>query len=394
MSIDWMTHAQAMRDDLVARRRDLHRHPELAFEEVRTAEIVARELHALGLEVSTGIGKTGVVGVLDGAQDGPTVMVRCDMDALPVTEANSTDYISETPGKMHACGHDGHTAIGLGVARMLVQQREQIAGRIKFVFQPAEEVVKGALAMMDDGVLENPRPDVCVGLHLWNDLPLGQVSLTDGPSMASADMWSLTIKGSGGHGARPEQTRDPIIAGAQIVNALQTIVSRNVGALDTAVLSVTTFHAGDAMNVIPPEAKLSGTFRTFLPEIHDLIERRLREISTGIAETLQCEAILETKRVAPALVNDAEVLKRLRRAFKGINAPRPLNFISNERTMGSEDMAVFLQEVPGVYMFVGSADASRELDFPHHHPRFDFDEDALPIGAGLLASAVADYVIR
>jgi amidohydrolase len=393
MSIDWMSRAQAMRDDLIAHRRDFHRHPELAFQEVRTAEIVARELHELGLEVSTGIGKTGVVGVLDGQQDGPTVMVRCDMDALPVTEANNTDYSSEMPGKMHACGHDGHTAIGLGVARMLVEQRDKIAGRIKFVFQPAEEIASGARAMIEDGVLENPSPEVCLGLHLWNDKPFGVVALTEGPSMAGSDHWSLTIKGSGGHGALPEQTRDPIVAAAQIVNALQTVVSRNVSGLDTAVLSVTTFHAGDAMNVIPPEAKLSGTFRTYRPETHDLVERRLREISTGIAQAMQCEAILETKPSTPPLVNDPEVLKRLHGSFGRINAPRPLEFINDERTMGAEDMAIFLQKMPGVYMFVGSADHDRELDYPHHHPRFDFNEDALPVGAGLLAAAVASYVV-
>ncbi len=251
MPMDWMSSAQSLRDEMVERRRDLHRHPELGFDEVRTAGIVAKELGELGLEVITGVGKTGVVGILDGKRDGPTVMVRCDMDALPIVEANHTDYISETPGKMHACGHDGHTTIGLAVAKMLAEKRQEMAGRIKFVFQPAEEIGYGAQAMIDDGVLTNPAPQVCLGLHLLNNLPFGEIGLTAGPIMSGADVFTVTIRGSGGHGAQPEQTRDPIAAGAQIISALQTVISRNVSGLDTAVLSVTTFHAGEAPNVIP-----------------------------------------------------------------------------------------------------------------------------------------------
>ncbi len=393
MPIDWMALAQTMREELSAHRRDLHEHPELSFEEVRTAGIVAKELGALGLEVTTGVGKTGVVGVLDGKRDGPTIMVRCDMDALPVTEANSADYISQTPGKMHACGHDGHTAIGLAVAKMLTAHRDQIAGRVKFIFQPAEEIGLGAAAMIADGALDNPKPDVAVGLHLFNDLPIGEVSLTPGPAMASSDNWTITIKGKGGHGAVPEQTRDPIVAGAQIVNALQTIVSRNVSAFDTAVVSVTMFHAGDANNVIPPSAQLAGTFRAYTPETRRFIGQRLREIATGIAAALQCEADVLIEPMTQPVINDAVVTTRLNKAFSAINNTRQLHFLDNVRWMAGEDMALFLERVPGTYMFVGSANHARELDYPHHHPRFDFDEDALPIGAGLLAAAVAEYVM-
>ncbi len=393
MAIDWMTNAQALRDELIARRRDLHRHPELAFEEVRTAGIVAGELTALGLEVMTGVGKTGVVGVLEGSREGPTVLVRCDMDALPVPEANQTDYISETPGKMHACGHDGHTAIALAVAKMLTAQRDRLAGRIKFVFQPAEEIAGGARAMIADGVLADPVPQVCLGLHLWNDLPLGEVSITEGPSMAGTDDWTILIRGSGGHGALPEQTRDPIVAGAQIVNALQTIVSRNVSGLDTAVVSVCVFQAGATNNVIPAEARLAGTFRSYRPEVHDLVERRLREVASGIAGAMGCQTEIETRQLTPPLLNDSATNRRLRDAFSHINAPRPLHWQDRVRTMAAEDMALFLQEVPGTYMFVGSANPARDLAYPHHHPRFDFDEEVLPLAAGLLATAVADYVL-
>jgi amidohydrolase len=393
MPIDWMARAQALREQMVARRRDLHQHPELGFEEVRTAGIVARELGELGLEVSSGVGKTGVVGILDGERDGPTVMVRCDMDALPITEANTVDYASQTPGKMHACGHDGHTAMALGVAQMLSEQRGKLAGKVKFVFQPAEEIAQGAQAMIADGVLDSPTPEVCIGLHLWNYLPIGEVALAKGPIMAGADDWTITVRGYGGHGALPDQARDPLIAGVQIINALQTIISRNVGGLDTAILSTTTFHAGTTHNVIPAEATFGGTFRTYQPPIHDMVERRLREIATGIAAAMQCEAQVVTHQLTPPVVNDAAVVDRLRHAFSQINGPRPLTWNDTERSMVAEDVSLFLNKVPGVFLLVGSANPARQLNFPHHHPRFDFDEDVLPIGAGLLATAIADYVL-
>ncbi len=402
MPIDWMAQAQALRGELVARRRDLHRHPELSFEEVRTAGIVANELNALGFEVTTGVAKTGVVAILEGHRDGPTVMLRCDMDALPVQEANQTEYVSGTPGKMHACGHDGHTAVALGVARLLSAQREQLAGRVKFVFQPAEEIARGAQAMIDDGVLTSPTPDVCLGLHLWNPLPLGEVGLMDGPAMAGCDIFGITVRGVGGHAGIPDKAVDPLLAAAQIVTALQSIVSRNVNPLDTAVVSVTMFHAGDADNVIPPQAELRGTFRTFRPQTRDLVERRLREIAGGIAASMGCEATVECTSLTPALLNDPATNERLRQAFKpfttngsdGNNGKPTIRLRNDAQTMAAEDMAVFLQHIPGTFLLVGSSNAGRELNYPHHHPRFDFDEDVLPIATGLLATAVADYVLH
>lgn len=393
-AIDWMAGAQALREELVARRRDFHRHPELAFEETRTAGIVAQTLGQLGLEVQTGVGKTGVVGILEGATDGPTILVRCDMDALPIHEANQTDYNSETAGKMHACGHDGHTAIALAVAKLLTTHRETLAGRVKFIFQPAEEVGRGAAAMIADGVLQTPAPEYAFGLHLWNDMPVGVVSVTEGAAMASANDFTLTIKGRGGHGAIPEQTADPVLAASQIVSALQSIVSRNVSGLDTAVLSVCTFHAGFANNVIPNEAVLGGTFRTYRKETNALVGRRIGEIATGIAASLGCTATLDWQELTPALVNNSETNARLRAAFARANSPVPLSLRNDERTMASEDMAYFLDHVPGTYFFVGSANAERGLNFPHHHPRFDIDEDCLPLAAGLLATAVAEYLKR
>lgn len=394
MSIDWMQSAQSLREELIARRRDFHRHPELAFEEVRTAGIVAGELQNLGLEVQTGVGKTGVVGILEGSDsNGPTVLVRCDMDALPINEQNATDYVSTTSNKMHACGHDGHTAIGLTVAKMLSQHKDKLRGRVKFVFQPAEEIAGGAKAMINDGALINPAPEVSLGLHLWNDLPVGQVSITEGSAMAGSGTFTITIKGRGAHGASPDQGRDPIVCGSQIVNALQTIVSRNVSALDTAVISVTQFHSGSAFNVIPAEATLNGTFRTYRPEVTKFVMKRMEEVARGIAAALDCSVDVSIEELTPPLINDEASNRRVRDIFSKVDGGA-LQLRDDVRTMGAEDMAVFLEKVPGTFFFVGSANAERNLNFPHHHPRFDIDEDSLPIGAGLLAAAVADYVIK
>jgi amidohydrolase len=313
------------------------------------------------------------------------------MDALPIEEQNQTDYVSEHAGKMHACGHDGHMAIGLALAKLFAEQRNQIAGRIKFVFQPAEEIAQGAAAMIREDVLGDPKPDLTFGLHLWNDLPVGEVGIVGGPVMTGADTFTIKIRGSGGHGATPEQTRDPIVAGAQIIGALQTIVSRNLSGLENAVVSVTTFHAGDADNVIPPLATLTGTFRTYNPQTHDLVEQRLKEIVSGVAAAMGCEAEITSYQVTPPLANDPVVTQQVRDVFAqaGIN----MQWRDKVRWMAAEDMAFFLDAIPGTFLLVGSANRERDLRYPHHHPRFDFDEDVLPIGVGLLATAVANYVL-
>jgi len=391
MSADFLTEATALRAQLVAWRRDFHQHPELAFDEFRTAGIVADELRQLGLEVQTEVGKTGVVGMLSGAAEGPVVLVRFDMDALPIMEEGTAPYISQTPGVMHACGHDGHTAIGLAVARILVQQRGRIAGHIKFVFQPAEESAQGAQTMIDEGVLENPRPDIALGLHLWNNIPVGQVGITPGPMMAGADIFEITIRGQGGHGALPHETRDPLLAATHVVNALQSVVSRNVNPLDSAVLSVTSLNAGTTFNVIPAEAHLKGTIRTYNNVVREVAVSRLQQVTEGIANALGCTATTQTTRLTPPLVNDPEVSKVVGQAI----APyvEPNNMLPDLRTTGAEDMAIFLEKVPGCFVLVGSGNIQPEPNFPHHHPRFDFDESALPLGAAMLASAVAAYAI-
>jgi amidohydrolase len=391
MSIDWMQLAQQRRDTLIARRRDFHQHPELAFQEVRTAGIVAQVLQDLGLEVQRGVGQTGVVAILEGTTDGPTILVRADMDALPVHEETNAPYQSLEAGKMHACGHDGHVAIALAVAEMLAEQKDRVKGRIKFVFQPAEEIASGAQAMIADGVLAQPAPDVTLGLHLWNEIPVGTVSVTEGSAMAGAADWQMTVRGSGSHGAMPHLGRDPIVAASQIVSALQAVVSRNVSPLDTAVLSCTMFHAGTARNVIPNEAVLAGTYRTYRPEVRDLVDQRLRETALAVAQAFGCTVEIQTRELTPPLINDAQTNRRLRATFNALETD--LTFVNDVRTMAAEDFAVFMTQVHGSYFFVGSAKTGGVPSFPHHHPKFDIDEDSLAIGAGLLAAAVADYVL-
>jgi amidohydrolase len=292
---------------------------------------------------------------------------------------------------MHACGHDGHTAVGLAVAELLSKHRAQMVGRIKFVFQPAEEIGQGARAMVDDGVLENPTPDVALGLHFWSGLETGKVAASSGPVMAGADIFHITITGRGGHGALPQQTKDPIAAAAQIITALNSVVSRSVSALDAAVLSVCSVSAGDAFNVIPSEAKLSGTFRTFKPEVRDLLIERSRAIAEGIANAMGCEATLSVQQTTSAVYNDPAVTETVRQAAGQHLVSDPA---ADVRTMGAEDMCEFLSRVPGCFFFVGSGNPDKGTDYAHHHPRFDLDEDALAVAAGLMATAAARYVLK
>ncbi|MEO0594581.1 MAG: M20 family metallopeptidase [Chloroflexota bacterium] len=391
MTIDFKAQAEAMRNELIARRRDFHQHPEIAFEEVRTAGIVAKELQALGMEVQTGVGKTGVVGILEGDTDGPTVLVRADMDALPITEANQVDYLSTVDGKMHACGHDGHTAIALGVAKLFANNRDQLAGRIKFVFQPAEEIGAGAKAMVDDGVLNDPRPDVSLGLHLWNPLPVGKINVQSGPVMAGISRFEIDIQGMGGHGAMPHETADPIVSASQMILALQTIVSRNANPLESAVLSVAQVHAGTADNIIPDTARITGTFRTYTLEMRDLVCERMATIAEHTALASGCTASLDITHPGMAVNNHDDVVEKAKETWRKLGREDDFTLT---RTTASEDVGWFMDDIPGMYFLLGSGNEERDLAYPHHHPRFDFDEDVLPIGVELLSAAVASYLIQ
>ena len=393
---DFLQHAEELFPYTQTLRRDFHMHPELGFREVRTAGIVAKELESLGIEVTKGVGKTGVVGLLEGPKPGPTLMLRFDMDALPITEETGAEYESQNPGTMHACGHDGHTAIGLTVARMLHAHRDQLAGTIKFCFQPSEEgnngeEIGGAEMMMRDGVLDAPKVDISLSLHLWNEKPLGWLGIAGGPVMAGAEIFAIKINGKGGHGAIPQQTVDPIVAAAHIINALQSIVSRNVAPLETAVVSVTTVNAGTAFNVIPQTAELTGTIRTFDIGVRQRVVERFEQIARGVGEAMGCQVDVEVKRMTPALINEESIALQVQDAARRVLSQSDLD-TSGFITMGAEDMAFMQEKVPGCYFFVGSNDAARHLDYGHHHPKFDFNEQALVRASALMAAAAMDVL--
>lgn len=387
---DLFQEAQSLFDYTQSMRRDFHRHPELGFQEFRTAGIVAGELQKLGLEVSTGVAKTGVVAMLEGAKPGKVVMLRFDMDALPILEANNTDYISQNPGIMHACGHDGHTAVGLTVARLLLQHRSELHGSVKLVFQPAEEGQGGAQSMVAEGVLENPKVDACFGAHVWNEQPVGWMAVAEGPVMAGSEIFSVKLTGRGGHGALPNRTIDPMQAAAQIVTALQTIVSRNVSPFQSAVVSVTMLKAGDAFNIIPQTAELNGTIRTFEKEVRNLVLARFTQIVEGISSAMGCQAEITLKRLTPAVINNPALARRCAELARML---QPEIDITNEfSSMVSEDMAYFMDIVPGLFIIVGSANAEKGLAFSHHHPKFDIDERSLVTTAAMLTAAALDYL--
>jgi amidohydrolase len=312
------------------------------------------------------------------------------MDALPMTEENDVTYASQTPGVMHACGHDSHVAMGLTIAKMLVAHKDEFAGTVKLIFQPAEEGLGGAERMVAEGVLDNPQPDYSLSLHVWNEEPIGAICVTPGPAMAGAEMFRVVITGKGAHGASPHFGHDPIVASAQIITTLQTIVSRNVDPLDTAVLSITSIHGGTAFNIIPPEVELKGTIRTYLPETRKRILARFEEVVKGVAESLECQAAIEITKITPPVINDAKLSSRMQKLVKDVLPEDTLK--TDVRTMGSEDMAFMMDDIPGCYVFIGSSNVEKGLDAKHHNPKFDIDEDAMPRGAALITAAVLDLL--
>ena len=379
---------------VIADRRHLHEHPELAFQEVETARFVAERLQHLGVEeIQTGIAQTGVTGLIHGTAPGTgkTVLLRADMDALPLNEENQVEYRSTVANVMHACGHDGHTAMLLGVSRILLERRDQFAGTVKVLFQPAEEVPPGgAQAMIAAGVLDNPKVDAAFGMHLAQEQPLGQIAFRAGPTMAAADRFSLTIRGKGGHGARPQSTVDPIAVGAQIVVALQTIVARETDPLKAAVVTVGAFRAGDAFNVIPDTAELRGTVRTFDPAVRDGLEARIEALVRGIASAMRAEIDFTYARGYPATINHPEMTALARAAT--IATLGEDRVIETPQIMGAEDFSYFLEAVPGCFFFVGSRNPDKGLVWGHHHPRFDFDEEALGTGIEAMVATTLHYL--
>jgi amidohydrolase len=375
------------RAGLIETRRDIHQHPELGFEETRTAGLIAERLRGLEYQVTPGVGKTGVVALKK--KDGRCVLIRADMDALPVEEANAVPYRSRAPGKMHACGHDGHVAIGLEVARRLAPL--ELDGSVKFAFQPAEEASNGAQAMISDGVLDSPRVDAAFGIHLWNDLPVGTVGIMAGPVMASVDQFEIEILGRGGHAAAPHQTIDPVLAAAHVVTALQSLVSRRRDPLSEAVVSVTEMHAGRAFNVIPDRADLRGTVRTFGGSFFEDAPRLVEETAQGIAAAFGAHVNVQYHRLSAPLINNEELSALMRDVAARVLGAGSVR--QGVRTMGGEDMAYFLERVPGCFAFVGSAPgSSSRRASPHHSPTFDIDEESLVIGAELLTETAITYL--
>lgn len=377
------------RRKLIEWRRDFHAHPELAYTESRTSNIVADHLEKIGYEVRRGVGRTGVIALLQGKPGGKTLMLRADMDCLPIHEENQVPYASTTPGKMHACGHDGHTAVLMMTAQKLMERRNSIHGTVKLVFQPAEEGGNGAVALIEEGVLENPKVDAALGLHVYNNLPVGKVGLSPGPLMAGIDSFQLTIEGVGGHAAAPHQTVDPIVVAAHLITALQTVVSRNVDPIQSVVVTVGAIHAGDAFNVIPRTAEMKGTVRYFDKELGKKLPQWIERIIRGTVESFGARYNLQYECLAPPTVNDAGLAAFIRDVSREVVGAENVSF--NERLMGSEDMAYYLERVPGCFFFIGSANESKQLNFPHHSPKFDFDEDALETGVKVFLHAVDQY---
>lgn len=373
-------------EDIVALRRDFHAHPELGFEEVRSAGIIEERLRALGLEVRTGVATTGIIAILRGANPGPTVLVRADMDALPVTEKNDWQWKSSVAGKMHACGHDAHMATALTVARLLADEKESLCGTIKFMFQPAEEGMGGAGVMIEEGLLDDPKPDFALALHVWSEIEVGQVAVSSGPVMACADGFKARIVGKGGHGAMPHQTVDPIVVAAQIVLALQTTISRNISPLQPGVVTVGKVWAGSAFNVIPNDVEIEGTVRAFDETVRATLERRCREIILELPPVFGARGEFEYLLGYPATINDARVTEIVRGAVEETIGAQ--NVVEFTPTMGAEDFSLVLQQIPGCYFFVGGRNAMIDAVYPHHHEKFNIDERALEIGAQAMCAAV------
>jgi len=370
-------------------RRDIHRHPELGFQEFRTAEIIARELAGLGMQVTTGVGRTGVIGLLEGrSTNGPVVLLRFDMDALPVHEETGLGFASETDGVMHACGHDGHVAAGLTVAKLLASRRNDFHGVVKFMFQPAEEGLGGAESMLADGILANPTPNYALAMHIWNGQPYGTIAITDGALMAASGVVHIKVIGKGGHGAMPDQTVDPIVAAAHLIMGLQTVTARNINPLDGAVISITQVHAGETHNVIPPQVELSGTIRAFSADVYETVVRRIQEMAQGTAGAYGCSVEVKVDYLTPAVINHPVVASVVRDAARQVMTGR---ILSGYQSTVSEDMAYVLEKIPGCYILVGGAFEDGET-YGHHHPRFNFVEDAMRDGAVVLTASTLNLL--
>ena len=370
---------------LIMWRRDFHQHPEIAFQEFRTSKVIRDFLEGLGLEVQT-MAKTGLRAVLAGRSGGPTVALRADMDALPLEEKGNKEYISLNPGANHACGHDGHMAILMGVARILANRKASLPGNVVFLFQPSEELPPGgAKPMVDEGALDGV--DAVFGLHLWQALPTGSLGIVAGPMMAQSDNFLLTVKGKAGHGSMPHTAVDPIYAASQLVVNLQSIVSRNNDPLKPLVVSFGTIKGGTIYNIIPEKVDLMGTVRTFQPEVQVMAKKRIQEIAAKTCEALGAQAEFVYEDGYPPLINPQALVDFVKDVAKDVLGEDKIASFSP--IMGGEDFAYYLQKIPGAFFFLGMGDGQ---EVPHHHPEFDIDEKVLPLGTHLLTEIALEYL--
>ncbi len=381
----------AMQDEMAEWRQDIHAHPELAFEEVRTSQLVADKLESWGIKVTRGLGKTGLVGTLEGTQPGGSIGLRADMDALPLDELNDLPYKSENPGKMHACGHDGHTTILLGAAKHLAENRN-FKGTVQFIFQPAEEGYAGAKAMIKDGLFERFPCDEVYGLHNAPHMEFGKIGVMAGPMMAAADTFDIEVQGRGGHGAFPQTSVDPVLIGAHIVTALQSIISRNADPQKSGVITVTRFFGGEAFNVIPDHVEMGGTVRTFDPKVQEMIIERMEAIATGIATAMGGSAELRYRRGYPVTINHADNAEYAAQAAAAVIGQEQV-LRNIDPVMGAEDFSYMLNERPGCYVWLGQG-GQVGGEGALHHPRYNFNDEALPIGASYFANLVEQRLGR
>lgn len=371
--------------ELIATRRDLHAHPELAFEETRTASVVASKLRDLGLDVRHGVGRTGLVADLDGSTSGPNIVLRAEMDALPLEEAEGAPFRSGVPGVMHACGHDGHIAMLIAVAAELRARAERLPGRFRFLFQPAEEIGEGARAMLEDGALDGATWDAILSVHLRPFLPVGEIGLCHGAATARVGDFAVDVRGTGGHGGRPHVSTDALLAAVEIVAALQTLIPREVSAFDQAVLSVCSFHAGTAANVIPELARFEGTVRAVSDDVYEHLFARIDEVSGSIARAFRCAVETERREVMPPVRNDPRVADLVRLGAAEVVGSE--HVVDIQPVMAGDDVAHLFERIPGCYIFLGSVPRDRPAA-PNHSPWWDFDEGALRIGAEVLLRTI------
>lgn len=381
---------EEMKDWLIELRREIHMHPEIAFEEFRTAKLVAEWLETFGLRVQTGVARTGVVGLLEGKKPGKTIAIRADMDALSITEAHSSPYASRIQGKMHACGHDAHVAILLGVARFFSSIPDRVNGNIKWIFQPAEEGGGGGKMMVEEGVLENPKVDAIFAGHVFPMLPFGKVGVYEREGNAASDRFTIKIIGKGGHGAFPHLCKDPIVAAGHLITQIHSIVSRNIDPQDGAVITIGKIAGGTAFSIIPDEVELVGTVRSLNPQVQEELKNKIEQVTKGVTQSFGLDYRYDFKYGYPILVNDPEMSKLVARACAKEIGAEQIEWL--KPSMGGEDFSYYLQRVPGAFFRLGNRNEAKGTIHPYHSSLFDIDEDVLPLGVMMFLRIIAEYM--